>query len=208
MIVAIEGPSAAGKTTWCRTAAAEFVPEYAPTGTEPDGSDPVRQAHYWTEVNRGRWSKALDLEDRVQVAVCDSDPIKLHYSWCLARVGAAPASRFAHELTCVREAMSHKQLGFADLVLVTVPDEETLWLQKIGDPTRSRRSFELHAKLREPLIEWYQCLSRLRPDQVVWGLPLDGVGSISGTAPSPNRYDVRVLDALIRELPNSPKAAR
>ena len=103
--------------------------------------------------------------------------------------------------------MSHKQLGFADVVLVTVPDEETLRLQKVGDPTRSRRSFELHAKLREPLIEWYQCLSRLRPDQVVWGLPSDGVGSISGTAPCPNRYDMRVLDALVRELPELTQGA-
>lgn len=200
MIVAIEGPSAAGKTTWCRTAAVEFVAEYAPTGSEPDGSDPVRQARYWTEVNRGRWSQALDLEDRVGVAICDSDPMKLHYSWCLARVGAAPASRFTHELTCVREAMSHEKLGFGDLVMVTVPDAETLRLQKIGDPTRSRRSFELHAKLREPLIEWYQCMNRLRPGQVVWELPEICVGSISGTTPS-DRYDVEVLDALICELP-------
>jgi hypothetical protein len=201
VIVAVEGPSAAGKTTWCRTAAVEFVAEYAPTGIEPDGSDAARQARYWTDVNMARWSQALDLEDRVRVAICDTDPMKLHYSWCLARVGAAPASRFAHELACVREAMSDKQLGFADVVLVKVPDEETLRLQKIGDSSRSRRSFELHAKLREPLIEWYQCLNRLKPGQVVWELPEDGVGSISGTAPCGDRYDVRVLDSLVGELP-------
>ena len=201
MIVAVEGPSAAGKTTWCRAAAAEFVPEYAPTGTEPDGSDAAGQARYWTDVNMARWSQALDLENRVAAAICDSDPMKLHYSWCLARVGAAPASRFAHELACVREAMRHKQLGFADVVLVTVPDEETLRLQKAGDPTRGRRSFELHAKLREPLIEWYQCLNGLRPGQVVWELPKDGVRSISGRAPGADRYNVGVLDALLGDLP-------
>ncbi|MET3923200.1 hypothetical protein [Arthrobacter sp. UYEF20] len=201
MIVAVEGPSAAGKTTWCRTAAFDFVAEYAQTGTEPDGSDAARQARYWTDVNTARWAQALDLEDRVRVAICDSDPMKLHYSWCLARVGAAPASRFAHELTCVREAMGHKQLGFADVVLMTMPDETTLRLQKVGDSTRSRRSFELHAKLREPLSEWYQSLNRLRPGQVVWELPEDGVGSIGVTAPCAGRYDVRVLDSLVGELP-------
>jgi hypothetical protein len=201
VIVAVEGPSAAGKTTWCRTAAVEFVPEYAPTGTEPNGSDAASQARYWTDVNTARWAQALDLEARDGVAICDSDPMKLHYSWCLARVGAGPPSRFAQELACVREAMSHKQLGFADVVLVTVPDEKTLRLQKVGDPTRSRRSFELHAKLREPLIEWYQCLNELRPGQVVWELPEDGVGSISGPAQGPGRYDVGVLDLLVGELP-------
>ncbi|MBT2566205.1 hypothetical protein J7I84_06760 [Arthrobacter sp. ISL-85] len=175
--------------------------EYVPTGTEPDGSDPVRQGRYWTDVNTVRWSQALDLEARRGAGICDTDPMKLHYSWCLARVGAAPASRFVHELAFVREAMSCKQLGFADVVLVTVPDEETLRRQKIGDSTRSRRSFELHAKLREPLSEWYQCLDQLKPGRVIWDLPEDGVSSISRTVPCGDQYDVRVLDALIGELP-------
>jgi hypothetical protein len=97
--------------------------------------------------------------------------------------------------------MSRKQLGFADVVLVTVPDEETLRLQKIGDPTRSRRSFELHVKLRESLIEWYQCLNALRPGQVVWELPKEGFGSIRGPATGGDRYDVEVLDSLVGDLP-------
>jgi len=201
VIVAVEGPSAAGKTTWCRAAAGEFVTEYAPTGAEPDGSDAACQARYWTNVNAARWSQALDLEDRARVAICDTDPMKLHYSWCLARVGAAPASRFEHELASVREAMSQHQLGFADVVLVTIPDETTLRLRKTGDPTRSRRSFELHVGLREPLMEWYQCLDRLTPSHVVWELPADGINSISGTVSRADRYDVRMFDAFVRELP-------
>ncbi len=133
VIVAVKGPSATGKMTGCRSAEVEFVAEYASTGTEPEGSEAARQARYWTDINTARWSRALDLEDRGRVAICDTDPMKLHYSWCLARGGAASASRFAHELACVREAMSHKQLGFADVVLVTVPDDATLRLQKAGD---------------------------------------------------------------------------
>lgn len=201
MIVAVEGPSAAGKTTWCGAAAVEFVAEYAPTAAEPDGSEAACQALYWTDVNTARWSQALDLEDRRGVAICDTDPMKLHYSWCLARVGAAPASRFAHELASVGEEMSQQELGFADVVLVTVPDEATLRLQKAGDPTRSRRSFELHAGLREPLIEWYQCLDRLKPGHVAWELPEDGIYSIDGSVSRVDRYDVRVLDAFVGGLP-------
>ena len=56
MIVAVEGPSAAGKTTWCRRVTDRFVAEYAPAGHEPEGNDPQAQGQYWTEVNARRWS--------------------------------------------------------------------------------------------------------------------------------------------------------
>lgn len=101
MILVVEGPSAAGKTTWCRqhTAAAVTVAEYTPTGGEPDGSDLPAQAAFWTTVNVARWAQALATEARAGIAVCDTDPLKLHYSWSLARIGAAPRARFDHELT-------------------------------------------------------------------------------------------------------------
>ena len=180
----------------------EFVAEYTPTGTEPDGGDAGHQARYWTGVNALRWSQALGLEKREGLAICDSDPLKLHYSWCLARVGAAPLSRFTYELACVREAMSQQRIGFADIVLMTVPDQRTLRLQKESDSTRSRRSFELHAKLREPLIEWYESLDRLKPNHVVWQLPQNGVASILETVPLAGRYDLGLLDALVEDLPS------
>lgn len=97
MIIAVDGPSAAGKTTWCRAHSGPFVAEYAPTGDEPDGSDPDAQADYWVRVKSGRWAEAVALERSTGVAVCDSDPLKLHYSWCLAMVGAATWDRFERE---------------------------------------------------------------------------------------------------------------
>ena len=102
VIIAVEGPSAAGKTTWCRaqmtneSVVEEFVAEYQPTGFEPDGTNLEVQASYWTTVNSKRWSQAEDLEARTGIALCDSDPLKLHYSWCLAAVGAAPRERFEY----------------------------------------------------------------------------------------------------------------
>lgn len=57
VIVAVEGPSAAGKTTWCRATGEQFVAECSPTGQEPDGSDPAGQATYWAHVNAQRWSR-------------------------------------------------------------------------------------------------------------------------------------------------------
>ncbi|MFD6395369.1 hypothetical protein [Nocardia sp. NPDC060249] len=197
VIVAVEGPSAAGKTTWCRATGLQFVAEYAPTGSEPDGSE---QAAYWVSVNSQRWAQALKLEDSTGAAVCDSDPLKLHYSWCLAAVGAAPFARFEHELAAVRGAFAQNRLGFPDVVLLSIPDARQLAAQRIGDQTRRRRHFDLHARLSEPLAEWYAAVERLDRGRVVDGFPsaldLDAVA-----IPRPDRHDMDLLDALVDELP-------
>ncbi len=200
MIVAVEGPSAAGKTTWCRATGAPFVAEYALTGREPDGSDPVAQASYWAQVNVRRWTQALGSEESTGVAVCDSDPLKLHYSWCLAAVGAAPLVRFENELTAVREMFAQRRLGFADVVLLSVPDPEQLVRQRDGDRTRRRGHFELHARLAEPLTQWYAGLERLDPGRVLDGFPRE-LDIATLPKPRADRHDVGLLDSLIDELP-------
>ena len=126
MIVVVEGPSAAGKTTWCPQHAPAAVEEYAPTGAEPDDSDLSAQAGYWTAVNSRRWAQARALEARTGIAVCDSAPVKLHYSWSLSRIGATPRARFEHELAQTRRAFATGALGLADLVLVSIPPPATL----------------------------------------------------------------------------------
>ena len=45
---------------------------------------------------------SLGLERRTGMAICDSDPCKLHYSWCLSMIGAAPRSRWEFELDVTR----------------------------------------------------------------------------------------------------------
>ncbi|MCD7053140.1 hypothetical protein LRS58_20700 [Rhodococcus sp. BH2-1] len=200
MIIAVEGPSAAGKTTWCRAAGEEFVTEYAPTGQEPDGSDLVAQAAFWAEVNAQRWSHALVLERDTGHAICDSDPLKLHYSWCLAAVGAAPVSRFEHELAAVRQMFAQRRLGFADAVLISTPSYQQLQRQRDGDAHRRRRSFELHARLAEPLSEWYAAVNRLEPGRVFRGFPAD-LEVVAFLPPRRDRYDQQLLDRLISELP-------
>jgi hypothetical protein len=203
VIVAVEGPSAAGKTTWCRSTGREFVPEYLPNGHEPDGSIREALAGYWVDVNAGRWSAALTLEATQGVAVCDSDPLKLHYAWCLARIGADSPGRFLDEYACVREAFSSRRLGFADVVMITLPDEQTLRQRKTSDVTRTRRSFELHVQLRKPLIEWYHRLDELRPGSVLWQLPAQSadLNAFAVEAQLRDRYDLELLDLLVGSLP-------
>ncbi|MDI9900844.1 hypothetical protein QM716_13385 [Rhodococcus sp. IEGM 1409] len=210
VIIAVEGPSAAGKTTWCRaqlggeTAMEGFVAEYQPTGREPDGTNFEVQARYWATVNSIRWSEAEELASRTGIALCDSDPLKLHYSWCLAAVGAAPRERFEHELLAVESAFAQLTLGFTDLTVISIPSPEQLLLQREQDHSRRRRHFELHAALAEPLTHWYSAVDRVDPGRVVWHFPaqLD----LSQCPPSrPHRSDLGLLRAVIDELPPLPR---
>lgn len=201
MIVAVEGPTAAGKTTWCQQHAAVFVEEYAPTGTEPDGTDAPAQAAYWVGVNSGRWRAALELEARAGTATCDSDPLKLHYSWCLSRVGAAPWSRFEHELAQARTAFAGGSLGFADLVLISIPATAILQAHRDADTSRRRSAFTLHSTLAEPLRSWYQAVDALEPGRVVWDLPDSGL-PLPTPGPRVRRSDPARLDQLVSLLPS------
>ena len=67
---------------------------------------PCSSPDYWLRVNSSRWAEALELERGNGVAVCDSDPLKLHYSWCLAAIGVAPWERFQLELQRCRAALT------------------------------------------------------------------------------------------------------
>ncbi|RZT86801.1 hypothetical protein EV383_3700 [Pseudonocardia sediminis] len=176
VIIAVEGPSAAGKTTWCSRQPWPVVAEYQPTGHEPpDDVDESRRAAYWVDVDVGRWGRARTLERGNPIVLCDGDPVKLHYSWCLARVGAAPWSRFDEQLRHARAAFAAGRLGMADLVMVSIPSVETLHRRRAADRTRRRRSFDLHVSLRESLREWHSAVESADPGRVVWSFPPDGV---------------------------------
>jgi hypothetical protein len=197
VIVVVEGPTAAGKTTWCQRQVGRFVAGYVPTGTEP--VDGHALARHWARVSMRRWAEAEDLERIDGVAFCDTDPVKLHYSWGMAALGLAPRAQFDRELAVIRVAFQTGRLGFADAVLVGLPDLETLQRQRDRDPTRRRRNFATHVQLREPLRQWYATLDSLDPGRVIWDLPADGVPKLP--APRPVRTSLALLDSLIDALP-------
>lgn len=174
--------------------------EYAPTDREPDGADEDQQAFYWVQVNSARWQRALELEANNRVVLCDSDPLKLHYSWCLARVGAAPWSRFQLELRYVREAFASCHLGFSDAMFVSIPSFDVLRDHRAADITRRRRSFDVHARLSEPLREWYSAVERADPGRVLWSWPVTGV-PMNLEERTTQRCDLALLDRVIENLP-------
>ncbi len=127
-------------------------------------------------------------------------PSKLHYSWCLSRIGAAPPERFEDELAQVRRAFAAGTLGLADLVLVSIPLLETLQRQRNADPTRRRRHFDLHSQLGEHLQTWYAGVDALDPGRVIWQLPAEGLPA-DVPQPRDQRSDLALLDALTAWLP-------
>jgi len=97
------------------------------------------------------------------------------------------------------EAFRAGRLGFADAVLVGLPEVETLRRRRDTDGTRRRRNFAAHVQLREPLQQWYATLDRLDPGRVIWELPVEGVPKLP--EPRPERCAAALLDDLVAALP-------
>jgi hypothetical protein len=202
MLVVVEGISAAGKTTWCHAHAAKLtVPE---TGTVPDApdreTDPAGAARFWNEHAARRWATAQRIERSFGVAVCDTDPLKLHYVWSLRRLQLASERAWQAERTATRRAVADARLGFADLYLVKRIEEATARSQRDEDRARRRRNFELHVRMIDWLTAWYEALETVLPGSVRWNLPDDGLASLAGFARHPEPEPLAIFDSLTARL--------
>ena len=184
MIVVVEGPSAAGKTTWlARWPAADVVAEHGGIVVPPERA--ADEATFWSELNAARWAQALAIEARAGHALCDGDPLKLSYDYCLARIGEAAWSRFDAGVAACTDAITDRRLGIADAIFCSIPDEATLAARRAADPTRRRRNFDVNGRLGPALADWYAALERLDPGRVQWSFP----EQVPDGAPR-DRYDV------------------
>lgn len=95
---------------------------------------------------------------------------------------------------------TERRLGFADVALLSIPTSERLAAQRDGDSTRRRQHFDLHARLSEPLAEWYAAAEQLGPGRVFHSFP-EQLDIATQVPPRPDRSDVNLLDGLLDELP-------
>lgn len=196
VIVVVEGPSAAGKTTAAlRLGSGAFVAENAGLHRPADEAE---LAEFWAEANAVRWERAVEVEHRAGVAVCDTDPLKLHYDFCLFRVGQIERDRVIAGIVACRRLIEQRRLGIADLIFCSIPDDDALRRQKEGDSTRSRRSFELHRRLAPPLREWYEALQSVDPRRVQWKFP--EVLPPAVDLDRHDRHDLDIFDEWMRLL--------
>jgi len=175
VIIVVEGPSGAGKTTWCRThgganALLEALPDHATVPTEPRAA-----GRFWVERNVVRWREVLEREARDGLVVVDTDPFKLHYVWTLFETGQVGEVEWTMQRDAARDAFAAGRYALADLFLVSDVDDATLRARRDADPTRTRRNFERHVQLRDALLRWYRAIDRLEPGRVVFGLPDAGI---------------------------------
>ena len=202
MIIVVEGPSGAGKTTWCRTHAGakallEALPDHATVPTEPQAA-----ARFWVERNAARWEEVLAREARDGLVVVDTDPFKLHFVWTLFRTGQVSEVEWAMQRDAARDAFAAGRYALADVFLVANVDDATLRLRRDTDPSRTRRNFERHVLLRDALLRWYSAIDRLEPGRVVFGLPEGGITpELIAKGQRVTRSGLELFDELMNELP-------
>jgi hypothetical protein len=202
VIIVVEGPSGAGKTTWCRThgganALLEALPDHATVPAEPEAA-----ARFWVERNVARWEEVLAREARDGFVVVDTDPFKLHFVWTLFRTGQVSEVEWTMQRDAARDAFAAGRYALADVFLVANVDDATLRTRRDADPSRTRRNFERHVLLRDALMRWYSAIDRLEPGRVVFGLPDDGITpELIAKGQRARRSGLEVFDKLMDELP-------
>jgi len=201
VIIVVEGPSGAGKTTWCRTHAGakallEALPDHSTVPTEPKAA-----ASFWVERNVARWQDVLEREARDGLVVVDTDPFKLHYVWTLFRTGQISEIEWTMQRDAARDAFAAGRYALADAFLVSDVDDATLRSRRDADTTRTRHSFERHVALRDALLRWYGAIDRLEAGRVVFGLPDGGITpELLAKGKRSTRSGAGLFDRLMREL--------
>jgi hypothetical protein len=201
VIIVVEGPSGAGKTTWCRTHAGanallEALPDHAAVPTDPHAA-----ARFWVERNVARWEQVLKCEDRDGLVVVDTDPFKLHFVWTLFKTGQVTEVEWTMQRDAAREAFAAGRYALADVFLVSNVDDATLRARRDADASRRRGNFERHVLLRDALLRWYSATDRLEPGRVVFGLPVNGITpDLIAKGKRARRSGRELFDDLMKEL--------
>ena len=199
MIIAIEGGSAAGKTTWCRSYfPRNHVPETPADISSPDPfADPAEVSWFWVNHATQNWLKALEIEREHGLAICDGDPFHLYFAWALWKAGALSRKLFDLESAIYRIGFEEEQIGFVDhVVWIDVPARE-LRQRAAADTTRRRKRHELYLTMLPWMKIWFEQRHRLLPGTVHLAGEEFKIEELQST-PSPHRYDVAMLDRLLQ----------
>jgi hypothetical protein len=166
VIICLEGPSAAGKTTLARALGAvhgaAVVPELDATGAPP----PERAEPWFAERHAGRWMHALKLASTAPLVVMDCDPLKgLWYNWMHAADGW-PGVDVVEPL--YRARIERGELGFPARYVYLDASEAQLRRRRADDPTRQRRGFEKNVRTLVAQRRYFAALDSADPGRVAF----------------------------------------
>src|SRR5690349_3550541 len=130
MLIAIEGVSAAGKTTW----ASRYTPAVVEELTGPAPVTGVEQVgEYWSGRHAERWRRGLALEAEYTLACFDTDPLEIYYAWCLWQIGKGERDQWIATVRATRQRLLNREIGFVDRVVFLEPAEAVVRRQKESD---------------------------------------------------------------------------
>jgi hypothetical protein len=210
MIVVMEGPSAAGKTTWCKSHCPDIFIEEASEDIEAPslGSDPAQVALFWARFNTGLWREGLEMERKRGIAVFDGDPFHLYFSWALWKVNFLTNALFTEELERYRRAIEQRRIGFADYVVWREEPREELRRRAKSDPTRRRRRHEVYLSLIPWMKAWFAARESVLTGTLFSWSPAFRLQDLGPSPAGSRRYDPSVLDSMIAALDQPRSAAQ
>ena len=135
------------------------------------------------------------MEDEQGAAYCDTDPLKLHYPWCLWQLGHASAEAWTAAAAATRVAIQAGRMGFADTIVFLEPDPTVVRRQKENDPTRRRGHFERHLQLGRALRAWYEIIGSLSPNRIFWHG--ENLKEVSPVPPRADRFSLELFDEIV-----------
>ncbi|MBD3918185.1 AAA family ATPase [Paenibacillus sp. PR3] len=167
MRICIEGPSAVGKSTLCRSLGErcgfiiqdEIIVEPIP------GLSPGDTAIYYLEREVERWN-AIETKGDNLMLILDTDPMKpLWFNWSQGYRDCMPLD----ELEAFYSGrVQSGEIGFADLYIILDADIQQLYQRKENDPFRDRDNFEWISSANEHRRRYYQYLHATMPSRVVF----------------------------------------
>ena len=202
MIIAVEGPSAVGKTTWCRAYCPDgFVGEAAENVDAPDlYASPTGVADFWVRFNIDRWLTAMRLERERGLAVCDGNPLGAAFSWAAWKAQHIPSTLFDRELSLYRQAIADRRIGFVDRVLWLDATLEELRRRARSDSTRGRKRHEVYLQMIPWLKAWVDAREGVLASTMRYGSDESLIRDWSDWPPLIQRYDPTILDRMMLAL--------
>jgi hypothetical protein len=158
MIVAVEGPSAAGKTTWiiAHRHGAAVIAEAQPGPAPHHGSDPASAAIHRAKVSATPWAVVCRVEEQAEIAVCDTDRSNCT-TWCLGQTGHASARQWRAEVNAnasywpaggsasSTSFRSASRAGASDIILGNALTLTAVIRTRIGDLPGALATLQHHA---------------------------------------------------------------